>query len=70
MYIYINITGNLMLNKKRKLESKQKKKNHFRNEKKVSSVTNILDNFSIGMNSKSEGANEAYSFETDFDMDK
>lgn len=59
-----------MLNKKRKLDVKQKKKNHFRNEKKVSSVTDILDNFSIGGNTKSEGATEAYSFETDFDMDK
>lgn len=54
-----------MLNKKRKLEAKQKKKNVVRNEKKVSNVADILDNFSLG-----EGSNEAYSFEADFDMDK
>lgn len=63
----MELEGNQMSNKKNKDDMKKLKKVQTRNNKKISNVADVLENFSLG---GSDDKNDDYSFEADFDMSK
>lgn len=56
------LEGNQMINKSMKDQRKKKKKLNARNEKKVSNVASVLENFTLG------SKDEKYDFDSDFNM--
>lgn len=59
------LEGNQTLNRNRKAELKKQKKRLVKTEKKVTNVTDVLGNFSLG-STTTPSNNEDYDFKTDF----
>lgn len=57
----VYIAGNQALNKNIKEQLKKKKKQNARNEKKVSKIADVLDNFSLSVSN-----DDKYDFDKDY----